>query len=187
QHGRFEKHCCYEPAVRAPLVIRLPGAAQAGRHSDALVEFIDIVPTILDRCGLATPATVQGRSLAAVLNGETEKHREHVIVEYSENEEAMIRDNRYKLVYITGRRQREDGYATARPLDHRAIELFDEQSDPGELVNLADKPEQASRIDAFLHELADHLRRTARRADLVPPSDDLYTFIDGCLVPHDVQ
>ena len=187
QHGRFEKHCSYEPAVRAPLIVRLPGGERGGRRSDALIEFIDIVPTVLDRCDVATPEAVQGRSLAAILDGDATSHRDHVVVEYSENEEAMIRDERYKLVYITGRRQREDGYATAKPLDHRMIELFDEQTDPDELHNLADDPAHAARIDTLLHQLADHLRRTARRPDLLPETDDLYKFIDGCLAPHDVE
>lgn len=185
QHGRFEKHCSYEPAVRAPLIVRLPDGERGGRVSDALVEFIDIVPTVLDRCGVAVPEQVQGRSLAAIINRDATRHREHVIVEYSENEEAMIRDERYKLVYVTGRRRREDGYATAEPLTHRTIQLFDEQTDPDELHNLAEQPAHAERVERFIQLLAEHLRRTARRADLVPQTDDLYALIDGCLMPRD--
>jgi arylsulfatase A-like enzyme len=187
QHGRFEKHCSYEPAVHAPLIMRLPGGERPGRASDALVEFIDIVPTVLERCGVPVPEAVQGRSLAAIVDGKATGHRDHVIIEYSENEEAMIRDERFKLVYITGRRQREDGYATAQPLKHRVIELFDEHSDPDELQNLADRPEHKERLDHLIHLLAEHLRRTARRPDLLPETDDVFTLIDGCLAPHDVE
>lgn len=187
QHGRFEKHCSYEPAVRAPLIIRLPSKKQAGRHHNALVEFIDILPTLLDRCGIATPKTVQGRSLAALIDGEQTNHRERVIVEYSENEEAMIRDKRFKLVYMTGRRQREDGYATAKALHQRVVELFDEQSDPDELHNIAGHPEHADRVERLLHQLADHLRQTARRPERLPVTDDLYALIDACLAPDDVD
>ena len=185
QHGRFEKHCSYEPAVRAPLVIRVPGEA-AGRHTDALVEFIDIVPTILDACHVSIPPAVQGRTLSQLLSGSATRHRDRVIVEYSENEEAMIRDERFKLVYITGRRQRDDGYLPATPLDHRVIQLFDEQDDRDELHDLSRRPEQAARIDALLHQLSDHLRRTARRPEQLPNTDDLSAFIDACLAPDDV-
>src|SRR6516162_180002 len=38
-HGRFEKHCCYEPAVRAPLLVRWPGRVQPKQATQALVEF----------------------------------------------------------------------------------------------------------------------------------------------------
>ena len=55
-HGRFEKHCCYEEAVRTVLVMRLPGVIAPGRATDALVELTDIVPTILDLCGIEIPA-----------------------------------------------------------------------------------------------------------------------------------
>jgi arylsulfatase A-like enzyme len=189
QHGRFEKHCSYEPAVRSPLIIRPPGtrAETLPRHSDALVEFVDIVPTILDVCDVDVPATVQGKSLIGILNGKQTRHRDHVVVEYSENEEAMIRDERFKLVYITGRRRREDGYATAEPLKDRVIELFDEQSDPDELDNLAERPEHAERVAGLLRLLADHLRRTALEPQRLPKTDDPVTLIDAALAPHDVQ
>ena len=36
QHGRFEKHCFYEPAVRAPLVMRMPGRVPSGKVTPAL-------------------------------------------------------------------------------------------------------------------------------------------------------
>lgn len=188
QHGRFEKHCSYEPAVRAPLIIRPPGTRGNGgetRHNDALVEFIDIVPTILDLCRVATPDTVQGRSLAAILQGKQARHRDHVIVEYSENEEAMIRNERFKLVYITGRRRRDDGYATAEPLTGRVIQLFDEANDPAELRNLADRPEHAETVRHFVGMLADHLRRTARQPEQLPETDDPLTLIDAALAPTD--
>jgi len=51
QHGRFEKHCCFEPAIRAPLIVRYPGHIAHGRSTNALTEFIDIVPTITEFCG----------------------------------------------------------------------------------------------------------------------------------------
>jgi len=69
QHGRFEKHCSYEPAVRAPLVLRWPGRLRAGAATEALVEFVDLMPTMLDYVGLPTPPTTQGRSLVPVLEG----------------------------------------------------------------------------------------------------------------------
>src|SRR5206468_1671326 len=51
-HGRFEKHCCDEEAVRTALVMRLPGVIAPGRATEALVELIDVVPTVLDLCGV---------------------------------------------------------------------------------------------------------------------------------------
>ena len=111
QHGRFEKHCCFEPAVRAALLMRFPGLIRAGRATSALVELIDLVPTILELCGEPAPANLHGRSLAPLLREQTSSHRERVIAEYADNEEAMIRTDRWKLIYCTG----AHGAGTATP------------------------------------------------------------------------
>ena len=185
QHGRFEKHCCYEPAVRAPLLLRWPGQIPAGRSTAALVEFIDIVPTVLDLCRVPVPATVQGKNLTRLLRGETTRHRDEVIVEYAENEEAMIRTARWKFIYCTGKRERQDGYTTGRPLPGRTLRLYDEENDPDETTNLADRPEHARRIADFTARLAEHMKRTAREPELVPKDGDVHAVLEFCLQPRD--
>jgi arylsulfatase A-like enzyme len=187
QHGRFEKHCCYEPAVRAPLLMRWPQHVEGGRNTRALVEFIDIAPTVLDFCRVAIPASVQGKSLMTLLDCETRRHRDHVVVEYSENEEAMIRTERWKFIYGTGKRSRQDGYATGRPLPGRTIRLYDEENDPDEMTTLADKPEHARRVADFTAQLADHMKRTARQPELIPQDADVHRVLEFCLQPRDVK
>jgi choline-sulfatase len=186
QHGRFEKHCCYEPAIRAPLIVRFPDKIKPQSSTRALVEFIDIAPTVLDYCGTKVPATMQGRSLAPVLAGTTNHHREEIFIEYSENEEAAIRTENWKLVYITGKRERQDGYTTGRPLPGRAIRLFDLEHDPDEMTNVAERPEHASLLGKLKQSLADHLCRTARLPEHVLQNDDVDSVIDFSLVPRDV-
>jgi choline-sulfatase len=187
QHGRFEKHCCFEPAVRAPLIMRWPGHIEPGRSTDALVEFIDIVPTLLEACRQPVPAAVQGRSLGGILSGEKTEHRNHVVAEYSENEEAMIRTSRWKLIYSTGKRKREDGYTTGKPLPGRTILLYDESEDPEELRNLASRPEHAKLVEQLTAMLADHMKRTARQPELVPKEGDVHAVLEHCLQPRDVS
>lgn len=48
-HGRFEKHSIWEPAVRAPLIVRRGAGKGQGKTTDALVKFIDLAPTILEK------------------------------------------------------------------------------------------------------------------------------------------
>lgn len=194
QHGRFEKHCCYEPAVRSPLLMRWPGHLKAGvprrslgTREDALVEFVDIAPTVLDFCGVPAPAPMQGKTLTPLLRGEVHKHRDRVVVEYAENEEAMIRTPRWKLIYCTGKRQRQDGYATGRPLPGRTIRLYDEESDPQERTNLAGKPEHARLVADLTDQLAEHMKRTARQPELIPKDGTVHTVLDFCLQPRDVK
>lgn len=186
-HGRFEKHCCYEPAVRAPLIVRVPGVTKADTSTAALTEFIDVAPTILDRCGVKAPAAVQGRSLLPVLKGEATAHRDRVFVEYSENEEAAVRTTRWKLIYTTGKRKREDGYDTGKPLPGRVVQLFDVVSDPDETTNLTTKPEHGMVVDELTARLAVHLAKTAREPKLIPQSADVHARLEHLLQPRDVK
>lgn len=186
QHGRFEKHAMFEPAVRAPLVVRYPDTVPENTATGALVEFVDLVPTILDFCDVPTPDDVQGRSFRPLLTGPRDEHREHVVVEYSENEEAMIRTDRWKLIYITGNRERQDGYLTSKPIPKRNVLLYDLKNDPDELRNLAHDPDHRDRVDELLAKLADHMVKTSRMPELIPESDDPYVILDHCLQPRDV-
>lgn len=186
-HGRFEKHCCYEPAVRAPLLVRIPGVTKAGSSTTALTEFIDIAPTLLEACRVKVPDTVQGKGLLPVLNGKATTHREQVFVEYSENEEAMVRTDCWKLIYTTGARKREDGYETGKPLPGRVMQLFDLEKDPDEMTNLANKPEQAGRVKELTAMLEKHLTTTAREPKLIPETDDVHERLAHLLQPRDVK
>jgi arylsulfatase A-like enzyme len=186
-HGRFEKHCCYEPAVRAPLLVRMPGVTKAGASNSALAEFIDIPPTLLEACGVKVPESVQGKSLLPVLSGKATTHRERVFVEYSENEEAMVRTAEWKLIYTTGARKREDGYETGKPLPGRVVQLFDVRADPDETTNLAKKPEQAERVKELTAALEKHLTATAREPKALPKTDDVHERLAHLLQPRDVK
>jgi len=186
QHGRFEKHCCFEPAIRAPLVVRYPNQVKPGQNTQAMVEFVDLVPTVLDFCGLRAPANVQGKSLVALLQGKSASHRERVVVEYSENAEAMMRTPKWKFIYTTGKRARQDGYATGKPLPGRTMLLYDLENDPEEMKNLAQRPEHAARVAQFTRDLADHMQKTARQPELIPRSADVHEILDFCLEPRDV-
>jgi choline-sulfatase len=187
QHGRFEKHCSYEQAIRAPLLIRCPDTIRAGSSTDALVEFIDIVPTVLDLCGVPIPANVQGRSLRLLLTGKTAAHRREVFVEYAPNDEAAVRDDRWKLIYERGKRRRTDGYDTGLPLPGRKIRLYDLATDPNELTNVVARPENAERVRRMLELLAEHLRSTAREPAAPGSVHDLLEQLDLLVQPHDVS
>ena len=139
QHGRFEKHCSFDEAVRVPLAMRLRGRISPGSRTPAMVELIDLAPTIYELCGVTGQQT-QGRSLASLLDGRAARHRDHVIVEYAPNDEIMIRDERWKLTYERGLRRRTDGYDTERPLTPRHFRLYDLVQDPNELHDVAGEP-----------------------------------------------
>ena len=87
EHGYIGKHTVLEPkqgwpmyreVSRTPLLVHVPGIA-ARADPDALVQAIDMMPTILELAGAPVPAGLHGRSLLPVLHGNTDSHRDAVI------------------------------------------------------------------------------------------------------------
>jgi choline-sulfatase len=137
QHGRFEKHCGFEPALHVPLIMRWPGRIRRRVVTD-LSEHIDVPPTILEMLGAEPLAVAHGRSLRAYLEGgRPDSPRDHIFAEYLENEEAYVRTARHKLIFGSGARERLDGYKTDNPTPGRYVKLYDVRSDPGELNDIA--------------------------------------------------
>ncbi|HEY0308066.1 MAG TPA: sulfatase-like hydrolase/transferase [Acidobacteriaceae bacterium] len=129
-HGIYEKGpYFYDCLTRVPLIIRWPGKYKAGLKVDALVELIDIAPTLMDATGLTTPAGMQGRSLTPLLTGSSAEHRESVYMEYYDAVAkydptpvgTCVRTDRWKLTY----------WQTLG-----SGELYDLKNDPGEVKNL---------------------------------------------------
>ncbi len=186
QHGRFEKHCFYEPAVRVPMILRWPGHLPAGRRVPDLVELVDLLPTLLDLAGLPMPPDLHGRSLGGLARDlPGARGRDVVVGEYLENEEAMARSARYKLIVGTGARRRLDGYETGRPLPGPSERLYDLEADPDETTDLRGRPELAPVADDLRRRLLDRLATTRGGRVAVPPGLSEAEALRWCLVPQD--
>jgi len=74
----FGKWTCYDTGLQSACIVRWPGRINAGSVSDALIEYIDILPTFIDAAGGKPAATLQGKSLLPVLSGETSRHKDFV-------------------------------------------------------------------------------------------------------------
>jgi choline-sulfatase len=147
---------------------------------------IDLLPTILEICGEAAPANLHGRSLTSLLREQTSVHREHVIAEYADNEEAMIRTERWKLIYNTGSRRRRDGYALDAPAGEPSVQLYELDDDPDETINLAGQAKHSGLVEQLTNVMADHLMRTARDRRRLPQTKDIRLILGHCLTPRDV-
>jgi arylsulfatase A-like enzyme len=113
-------------------MIRLPGG-QGARRTRAIVQFHDVLPTVLDLLGMGNNATaMQGRSFIPVLRGDTDVHHEVIITGYHEAADRCVRDQTWSYVQ--------------RPEDE-PDELYNLIEDPRERVNLIDAhPEEARRL-----------------------------------------
>jgi choline-sulfatase len=188
EHGRFEKHCFYEPAVRVPLIMRWPGRIAGQRRIAGLVEMIDVLPTVLGLMKLPVPPGCQGIDLRHLLEGDPRaKGRDVVFSEYLENEEAMIRSPRYKLVVCSGRRLRQDGYRVALPypLPGPSMRLYDLVLDPAETRDLSGDPAHAAIKEELIGRMYERLVTTRGGLEPVPHGLSRLESIYWCLVPRD--
>jgi choline-sulfatase len=183
QHGRFEKHCCYDPALRVPLLMRWPGRVRKGVVHD-FTESIDVAPTILDLLGVDRLPVQHGQSLRAYVEGrKPAAPRDHIFSEYLENEEACIRTDRYKFILCSGKRKRDDGYETDKPTPGRYIRLYDLRKDPGEFTDIAKKePELVARFEQMM---LDRFLKTHPEAQKAPAGAAVEEKIEWFLRPRD--
>lgn len=184
QHGRFEKHICYEPALRVPLIYRWPGHVASGQVVQDFTESIDVPPTLIEMLGAEPFALNHGHSLASYLKtGKHAQPRQSIFSEYLENEEACVKTDRWKLIHCSGRRLRRDGYLTDNPLPGRYVELYDQQGDPGEFTNVASQhPEVVQQLSA---EMLMVFRTTHPDAHVEPHGLSPDEAIDWYLRPRD--
>jgi len=127
-HGLYAKSVMYESAMRVPLVVSGPGIA-GGRTSDALVELIDVNPTICELAGLGPQENIDARSIVPILRGGADEHRSEVVSQLTNC--RAVRTDRHKLIVNF----------------NDAAELYDLADDPDELSNVApDRPEVAAEL-----------------------------------------
>jgi len=133
EHGLWCKHCNFETSVHVPMIFRAPGMAGNGRRSNGLTEFVDIYPTLSDLCGLPLPDHLEGRSLAPLLGDPDAAWNEAA---YSQYPRGRV------MGYSTRtRRYRYTEWINTYTGQVHGRELYDHDSDPGENVSLALRPE----------------------------------------------
>jgi iduronate 2-sulfatase len=148
-HGIWCKHTNYEQATRIPLIVVAPGVTKAGSRTRALVESVDLYPTLCELTGLLPPKPLEGQSCVSVLRDPETTTKEAIFHVYPRNPRdkgpllgRAVRTDRYRLV--EWKRPGDGG----EPVD---LELYDYQADPGETRNLAaDEPEIMARLQALL-------------------------------------
>jgi arylsulfatase A-like enzyme len=137
------------------MIVRVPGMAQPGSRTDALVEFVDMYPSLCEICGLAVPKHCEGCSFTPLLEDPNRPWKSAAF-------------NLYPRRGVMGYAMRTDRYRYIEWRDRgtnevRARELYDHQSDAQENVNVAGKDEHAKAVQ----ELGRMLARGWKRA--LPP------------------
>jgi len=155
EHGLMQKNLgLYESIHRIPLLLWYPGCP-AGRRIDALVESVDLYPTLCELTGLPLPSDVEidGRSLVPVVEAGA-PGKEAVVCEWSRPAPSpmvhAVRTASFRLVFY--------GFG-------QEGELYDRRDDPDELLNHYDDPAYAAIRLELTERLLDHVMRYEKRTD----------------------
>ncbi|MGV3484992.1 MAG: sulfatase [Planctomycetaceae bacterium] len=145
EHTLWCKHCCFETSMRVPLIIRAPGV-KGGVKTRGLTELIDVYPSLCELAGLPIPAHAQGRSFVPLLNDPAQPWKEQAIGRFMAGDTIRTESHRFT--------EYSAGGASARPSKPIARMLYDHRSDPGENINVSERPDSAG----ITRELTDRLR-----------------------------
>ncbi len=131
EHGMWWKNNVFDSATRIPLIISYPDRWKGGQRRGGVCSLVDVTKTIADLAGVEPPANWDGDTLVSLLDNPEHKWKDMAISEYYAHLIAsgytMIRKGKYKYVFHNA------------PDEKSSIEqeLYDLDSDPEELNNLA--------------------------------------------------
>ena len=148
-HFLWGKVTLFDIGARVPFIIRVPGLTRAGTTSEAMVELVDIFPTLADLAGLSAPEHLQGISLRPLLDHPDRPGRKafaYSVVSRGPQLGYALRDQKWRYG------KWPDGE-----------ELYDLTNDPAEKHNLAGRSEMAGRLEGFRRILAEKQREASAR------------------------
>ena len=102
------KWSTYDWGVRSACIMKWPASYQANFKTDAIAQYCDIVPTLIDAAGGEVPSNLDGRSLLPLIKGETQAHREQAYFMFNNRDGSKVgphfssravTDGRYKLIW----------------------------------------------------------------------------------------
>ncbi len=165
EHGHWQKTTLFENAARVPMIISAPGAKAKGSVARTPAEMIDFYPTLAELCGLKPPSNVSGVSLAAALDDPAAMPRDSALTQY---------ENGYSLRTVRYR------YTEWGDKGAAGIELYDHESDPAEMTNLAEQAAQAGTVA----DLAKRLHQRIAEATKAPSGLEQIVFENRRRVKH---
>ena len=140
---RGYKRDVYEGGIRVPMIVSWPGHIQEGKETDFTCSFWDMMPTLRDLTGTASPDDMDGVSLLPLLQGKKgQKEHDFLYFEFQElNGRQAVRQGPWKLVHMNIRG------------DNPVYELYNLDKDPGETTDLAaSMPEKVAELQAIMRD-----------------------------------
>ncbi|MEL7496702.1 MAG: sulfatase [Planctomycetota bacterium] len=101
----FGKWTLYDEGIQVPMIVARPGKIKAGARTEAMVSWVDLLPTLIDVAGGEVPENLDGKSFASVLSGEKKTHRQRIFATHSGDRQMnvylsrSIRSGKHKLIW----------------------------------------------------------------------------------------
>jgi arylsulfatase A-like enzyme len=156
EHGLWQKMSLFEESSRVPLLIVAPGVTQRGSKINTPVSHIDLFPTLAELCGVTAPANLQGQSLTGILRDPETIGRGWALTQVTRNERLGEKNVRYFGYSLRTPKWRYTQWNSNEP----EAELYDHESDPRELTNLAKQPAHAQTIKQLAGQLEQAVQST---------------------------
>jgi iduronate 2-sulfatase len=137
-HGQWCKHSNYEEAARIPFLVAAPGVSRPGTRTRALVESVDLFPSLAELAGLPAPAgprSLDGRSFVATLRDPQAPTKQAVFHCFPRNRPGV--GNVIGRAVRTARHRLVEWKAPGAAASTAEYELYDYVADPLETQNLA--------------------------------------------------
>lgn len=172
---RGAKTSVHEGGCRVPLFVRWPGHLKGGRVVEQIASHIDVMPTLLDLCGIRAPAgpALDGISLRPLLEGNAGAWPARTLFTHNPIDETnrypgAVRTQRYRLVREFKGKRGGSG-ATNRDAMATPWQLYDMLDDPGEEKDIASNlPAEVERLSALYERWVDDVRGTGLRRLPIP-------------------
>lgn len=136
----------FELDTRVPLIISLPNQKAIGAKTNAIVELVDVYPTLADVCGFDIPEELAGKSLKPLLENPNTIWKNSALSQFPRP--GYYKDKPNLMGYSIRTDQfRYTKWINIQTGNAEAIELYDHFVDPGEEVNIAEEDKMKGIID----------------------------------------
>ncbi len=135
ENGNIGKNIVYEATLHSPLIVSIPGQTYPGEATDAIVELVDIFPTLCDACEIPLLKELEGLSMCPVMEQPSLPWKTAAFSQ--RNQQLSMRTDRYRYTEVSN-----------------LIELYDYGVNPYSEENIAHLPENAelvTQLSAQLH------------------------------------
>ncbi|QGY46884.1 sulfatase-like hydrolase/transferase [Maribellus comscasis] len=152
EHGLWCKHCNFEKVLHTPVIVRAPDKKQ-NIKTDALVEYVDIYPSLCELAGLEKPFHLQGKSFVPLMKNPDQPWKEEVYCRWIKGETLVTQTHTYTEWFD------DSGKVSDRM-------LYDLTTDAEETVNISENKENKTLVQQLSEKIKKHI---AKRDEIIIP------------------